>query len=43
MIEKKIDIKNCFITPKDHKRNFLSNLACRLINASKTKMGNISK
>ena len=34
----KFVLKNCFITLKDHKVDFHSNLACRLINPSKTQM-----
>ena len=32
-----------YITLKDRKENFRSNLSCRLINSSKTKLGRISK
>ena len=32
-----------YITLKDHKENFRSNLSCRLINSSKTELGRISK
>ena len=35
----KFNIKNCFITLKDHKSDFQRNPACRLINPSKTQMG----
>ena len=39
----KYNAKNCFITIKDHKRNFKSNPECRLINPAKTQIGRISK
>ena len=35
--------KEAFITLKDHKENFASNLPCRLINPAKSEMGKISK
>ena len=35
--------KEAFITLKDHKENFASNLPCRLINPAKSEMGEISK
>ena len=39
-----INSKNtCFITLKDHKENFFNNLAVRLINLAKNKLGRISK
>ena len=51
-IEKSLDLddriesiakKNAFITPKDHKNNFVNNPKCRLLNPAKTEMGHISK
>ena len=39
----KFNIKNCFITLKDHKGDFQSNPTRKLINPSKTQMGKISK
>lgn len=35
--------RGSYITMKDHKRDFVNNLACRLINPSKTETGIISK
>ena len=35
--------KNAFITIKDHKPNFPSNIKCRLINPAKSQIGKISK
>ena len=32
-----------FITLKDHKENFRSSYACRLINPSKSQLGKVSK
>ena len=34
---------NCFITPKDHKANFLNNPKTRLLNPAKNELGRISK
>ena len=33
----------CLITLKDHKDNFLNNLAVRLINPAKSELGRINK
>lgn len=35
--------RNVYITVKDHKENFLSNLKCRLINPSKSELDKVSK
>ena len=35
--------RDSFITMKDHKRDFMNNLTCRLINPSKSEIGIISK
>ena len=35
--------QNAFITVKDHKENFRTNLKCRLINPAKSKLGKVSK
>ena len=37
------NIKDCFITLKDHKNSFKVNPECRLINPAKTQIGKISK
>ena len=39
----KLDRSNAYITIKDHKDNFPSQIKCRLINPSKTHIGKISK
>ena len=39
----KYNTKNCFITIKDHKRDFKTNPECRLINPAKTQIGSVSK
>ena len=39
----KYNTKNCFITIKDHKRDFKTNPECRLINPAKTQIGRVSK
>ena len=39
----KYNLKNCFITIKDHKSDFKENPKCRLINPAKTQMGKVSK
>ena len=35
--------RDAFITIKDHKENFPSNVKCRLINPSKGELGKVSK
>ena len=35
--------RNAFVTVKDHKDNFPSNLKCRLINPAKSELGKVSK
>ena len=45
-IGSRIDImaqRNAYITAKDHKENFLSNLKCQLIDPSKSELGKVSK
>ena len=45
-IGNRIDImaqRNSYITVKDHKENFPSNVKCRLINPSKSEVGKVSK
>ena len=39
----KLNIKDCFITVKDHKDNFENNTKCRLLNPSKSDLGRVSK
>ena len=39
----KYNTKNCFMTIKDHKRDFKTNPECRLINPAKTQIGCVSK
>ena len=36
----KFNMKNCFINLKDHEVDFQNKPVCRLINPSKTQMGN---
>ena len=35
--------RNAYITPKDHKDNFINNPKCRLINPTKSEVGLLSK
>ena len=35
--------RDCFITVKDHKQNFMNNTKCRLINPCKSELGKASK
>ena len=38
-----LNMKECFITVKDHKDNYENNTKCRLLNPSKSELGKVSK